>query len=230
MKVLVELSRPALAAAVGALAALLLTAIAGAPNVAVALAFFAAFFVASSVDLLLHGRLTPVGRWRSGGRATPNATLATARAGITAAPFDRFADRGKRVLALAQDEAIRMQHNYIGTEHVLLGIIRDGEGAGGRALAEAGVTLEQARVGVELTIGRGASIPSAAEITLTPRTKKVIELAIAESGHKGVGSGHLLLGVVREGEGIAAGILESMKVDPDALLRRTREKIAEGLD
>ena len=152
MKVLVELSRPALAAAVGALAALLLTAIAGAPNVAVALAFFAAFFVASSVDLLLHGRLTPVGRWRSGGGATPNATLATAtaRAGITAAPFDRFADRGKRVLALAQDEAIRMQHNYIGTEHVLLGIIRDGEGAGGRALAEAGVTLEQARVGVEL--------------------------------------------------------------------------------
>src|SRR5437588_8235440 len=128
-------------------------------------------------------------------------------------PFDRFNDRAKRVLALAQDEAIRFNHNYIGTEHLLLGLVREGEGVAARVLASLGVELSKVRTAVEFILGRGDSTTSPSEITLSPRTKKVIELAIDEArklGHSHVGTEHLLLGLVREGEGIASGVLESL--------------------
>src|SRR6059036_2011906 len=130
-------------------------------------------------------------------------------------PFDRFNDRAKRVLALAQDEAIRFNHNYIGTEHLLLVLVREGEGVAARAFNALGVGLSPARKAVESIIGRGDSTAVYAEITLSPRTKKVIELAIDEArklGHSHVGTEHLLLGLVREGEGIASGVLEGLGV------------------
>jgi ATP-dependent Clp protease ATP-binding subunit ClpC len=119
------------------------------------------------------------------------------------------------VLALAQDEAIRFNHNYIGTEHLLLGLVREGEGVAARVLDSLGVELSKVRTAVEFIIGRGDSTTSPSEITLSPRTKKVIELAIDEArklGHSHVGTEHLLLGLVREGEGIASGVLESLGV------------------
>ena len=130
-------------------------------------------------------------------------------------PFDRFNDRAKRVLALAQDEAIRFNHNYIGVEHLLLGLIREGEGVAARVLNSLGVDLSKARTSVEFMIGPGDATTSPSEITLSPRTKRVIELAIDEArklGHSHVGTEHLLLGVVREGQGIASGVLESLGI------------------
>jgi ATP-dependent Clp protease ATP-binding subunit ClpA len=139
-------------------------------------------------------------------------------------PFDRFNDRAKRVLALAQDEAIRFNHNYIGVEHLLLGLVREGEGVAARALHSLGVELSKARTSVEFMIGRGASSTTPSEIILSPRTKKVIELAIDESrklGHSHVGTEHLLLGIVREGGSIGAGVLESLGV----ALEKVREQV-----
>src|SRR5213593_2614713 len=130
-------------------------------------------------------------------------------------PFDRFNDRAKRTLALAQDEAIRFNHNYIGVEHLLLGLIREGEGVAARVLNSLGVDLAKARTSVEFIIGRGDSTTAPSEITLSPRTKQVIELAIDEArklGHSHVGTEHLLLGIVREGQGVASGVLESLGV------------------
>ena len=130
-------------------------------------------------------------------------------------PFDRFNDRAKRVLALAQDEAIRFNHNYIGVEHLLLGLVREGEGVAARVLDSLGIDLSKARSSVEVMIGRGKETTSPSEITLSPRTKKVIELAVDESrklGHSHVGTEHLLLGIVREGESVGAGLLQSMGV------------------
>lgn len=148
-------------------------------------------------------------------RATPaTATAAGAGGHPTTGPFDRFDASGKRTLALAQDEAIRVRHNYIGTEHLLAGLARD-DGIAGRALAELGVDLARVRTALEFVIGHGERPTTPSEITLSPRTKKVIELAIEEAKRLGdatVGSAHILLGVVREGEGIAAGILESLGV------------------
>ena len=130
-------------------------------------------------------------------------------------PFDRFNDRAKRVLALAQDEAIRFNHNYIGVEHLLLGLIREGEGIAANVLQSLGVELAKARTSVEFVIGRGDSTTPPNDITLTPRLKKVIELAIDEAkklGHSHVGTEHLLLGMVREGGSIGTGVLESLGV------------------
>jgi len=130
-------------------------------------------------------------------------------------PFDRFNDRAKRVLALAQDEAIRFNHNYIGVEHLLLGLVREGEGVAARVLDSLGIDLSRARSSVEVMIGRGKETTSPSEITLSPRTKKVIELAVDEArklGHSHVGTEHLLLGIVREGESVGAGLLQSMGV------------------
>jgi ATP-dependent Clp protease ATP-binding subunit ClpA len=143
-------------------------------------------------------------------------------------PFDRFNDRAKRVLALAQDEAIRFNHNYIGVEHLLLGLIREGEGVAARVLHSLEVDLSKARTSVEFIIGRGDAGPAPSEITLSPRTKKVIELAIDESrklGHSHVGTEHLLLGIVREGGSIASGVLESLGV----ALEKVRERVIAAL-
>jgi ATP-dependent Clp protease ATP-binding subunit ClpA len=139
-------------------------------------------------------------------------------------PFDRFNDRAKRVLALAQDEAIRFNHNYIGVEHLLLGLIREGEGVAARVLNSLGVDLSKTRSSVEFIVGQGESTTSPSEITLSPRTKKVIELAIDEArklGHSHVGTEHLLLGIVREGDSVGAGVLQSLGVSLD----RVRERV-----
>src|SRR3989442_7433263 len=130
-------------------------------------------------------------------------------------PFDRFNDRAKRVLALAQNEAILLNHNYIGVEHVLLGLIREGEGVAARALDSLGVDLRKVRTAVEFMVGRGKTTTTPSEITLHPRTKKVIELAIDEArklGHSHVGTEHLLLGLLHESESDAAGVLQSLGV------------------
>ncbi len=135
-----------------------------------------------------------------------------------AGPFDRFNDRAKRVLALSQDEAIRFNHNYIGTEHLLIGLIREEEGVAARALRTLGVELEKARTALGFIVGRGDATTSPSEITLSPRTKKIIELAIDEArklGQTRVNTEHILLGLAREGEGIASGILESLGVTMD---------------
>jgi ATP-dependent Clp protease ATP-binding subunit ClpA len=139
-------------------------------------------------------------------------------------PIDRFNDRAKRVLALAQDEAIRFNHNYIGVEHLLLGLIREGEGVAARVLNNLGVELSKARTSVEFVIGRGDTTITPSSITLSPRTKKVVELAIDEArklGHSYVGTEHLLLGIVRESGSIGAGVLESLGVSLD----KVREQV-----
>jgi len=137
-------------------------------------------------------------------------------------PFDRFNDRAKRVLALAQDEAIRFNHNYIGPEHLLLGLVREGEGVAARALGALGIGLGPLRRAVEQVIGRGESTTSPSEITLTPRTKKVIELAIDEGrkldGQGAIGTEHLLLGILRDDTSMACRVL----VEQGATLEKVR--------
>lgn len=126
--------------------------------------------------------------------------------------FDKFTERARKVLSLAQEEAQRFQHNYIGTEHLLLGLVREGEGVAAKVLNSLGVELNRVRTSVEFIIGRGDRIVLG-EIGLTPRAKKVIELAVDEArrlNHHYIGTEHILLGLVREGDGIAAGVLESL--------------------
>ena len=129
--------------------------------------------------------------------------------------FDRYTDRAKRVLALATEEARRLGHNYIGTEHLLLGLVREGEGKAAATLAGMGVDLTTARDAVKFIIGRGEG-GQVSEVRLTPHAKKAIELATEEArrlGHEYIDAEHFLLGLVREGEGMASGILESLGVN-----------------
>src|SRR6266849_10816740 len=129
--------------------------------------------------------------------------------------FDKFTERARKVLQLAQEEDQRLDHNYIGTEHLLLGLVRESEGVAGKVLTSLGVDLEKVRKAVEDIIGRGDRIVLG-QIGLTPRAKKVIELAVDEArrlNHQYIGTEHLLLGLIREGEGIAAGVLESLGVN-----------------
>jgi ATP-dependent Clp protease ATP-binding subunit ClpC len=128
--------------------------------------------------------------------------------------FDKFTERTREVLSLAQEEAQRFQHNYIGTEHLLLGLVREGEGVAANVLSNLGVDLNKVRDAVEAIIGRGDRIVLG-EIGLTPRAKKVLELAVDEArllNHHYVGIEHLLLGLIRAEKDIAAGVLESMGV------------------
>ena len=128
--------------------------------------------------------------------------------GMSWRSFDRFTERARRVLGLAQEEAQRFNHNYIGTEHILIGLVREGEGIGARVLADMGVDLNRVRDTVEFIIGRGDRVNAGdTPPSLTPRAKKVLEFAMDEArrlGHHYVGTEHLLLGLVREREGIAA--------------------------
>src|SRR5882757_983282 len=131
--------------------------------------------------------------------------------------FDKFTERARKVLQLAQEEAQRFNHNYIGTEYLLLGLVREGEGVAAKVLGNLGVELNKVRSAVEFIIGRGDRTV-AGDIGLTPRAKKVIELSVDEArrlNHNYIGTEHLLLGLVREGEGIAAGVLESLGVSLD---------------
>src|SRR2546422_7283821 len=137
--------------------------------------------------------------------------------------FDKFTERARKVLSLAQEEAQRFQHNYIGTEHLLLGLVREGEGVAAKVLSNLGVELNKVRSAVEFIIGRGDRIVLG-EIGLTPRAKKVIELAVDEArrlNHHYIGTEHLLLGLLREGEGIGAGVLESLGVNLEKARRET---------
>ncbi len=129
--------------------------------------------------------------------------------------FDKFTEHARKVLQYAQEEAQRFQHNYIGTEHLLLGLVREPEGVAAKVLADLGIELDRVRQSVEFIIGRGDRVVLG-EIGLTPRAKKVIQLAVDEArrlNHHYIGTEHLLLGLVREGEGIAAGVLASLGAD-----------------
>jgi hypothetical protein len=129
---------------------------------------------------------------------------------------DRLTDRVRRVLVLAQEEARLLNHGFVGTEHILLGLIHEGEGVAARALESLGITLEAARAQVEAQIGRTRGPPRKSP-PFTPRAKKVLELSLREAlqlGHSFVGTEHLLLGLVREGEGVGAQVLTSMGVPP----------------
>ena len=143
--------------------------------------------------------------------------------------FDKFTERARKVLTLAQEEAQRFNHNYIGTEHLLLGLVREGEGVAAKVLANMGVELNKVRSAVEFIIGRGDRMVMG-EIGLTPRAKKVIELAVDEArrlNHDHIGTEHLLLGLVREGDGVAARILASRGVSrPTVLAALARDAAA----
>ena len=144
--------------------------------------------------------------------------------------FDKFTERARRVLTLAQEEAQRFNHNYIGTEHLLLGLVREGDGVAAKVLSNLGVELGKVRSAVEFIIGRGDRAVLG-EIGLTPRAKKVIELAVDEArrlNHHYIGTEHLLLGLVREGEGIAAGVLESLGVNLERVRAETTRILSQS--
>src|ERR687890_320013 len=144
--------------------------------------------------------------------------------------FDKFTERARKVLQLAQEEAQRFNHNYIGTEHLLLGLVREGEGVAAKVLGNLGVELNKVRSAVEFIIGRGDRTV-AGDIGLTPRAKKVIELSVDEArrlNHHYIGTEHLLLGLVREGEGIAAGVLESLGVNLEKVRAQVMQVVSQS--
>jgi ATP-dependent Clp protease ATP-binding subunit ClpC len=146
------------------------------------------------------------------------------------AQFDKFTERARKVLQLAQEEAQRFNHNYIGTEHLLLGLVREGDGVAARVLNNMGVQLPKVRSAVEFIIGRGEGAVIG-EIGLTPRAKKVLELAVDEGrrlNHHYIGTEHLLLGLVREGEGIAAGVLESLGVNLEKVRSQVMQVVSQS--
>ncbi len=141
--------------------------------------------------------------------------------------FERFTARARRVVVLAQEEARMLNHNYIGTEHILLGLIREGEGQAAKALESLGISLEAVRQQVEETIGQGQQAPSG-HIPFTARAKKVLELSLREAlqlGQNYIGTEHILLGLLREGEGVAARVLVELGAD----LNRVRQQVIQLL-
>jgi Clp amino terminal domain, pathogenicity island component len=141
--------------------------------------------------------------------------------------FKRFTDRARRVVVLAQEEARRLDHDWIGTEHLLLGLIHEGDGVAARALESLGISLQAVRQQVEEIIGRGQQAPSG-HIPFTPRSKKVLELSLRESqqlGHNYIGTEHILLGLIREGDGVAAQVLVKLGADLD----RVRQQVLQLL-
>src|SRR5947207_15209439 len=141
--------------------------------------------------------------------------------------FERFTDRARRVAVLAQEEARMLNHNYIGTEHILLGLIHEGEGVAAKALESLGISQEAVRQQVEEIIGQGQQAPSG-HIPFTPRAKKVLELSLREAlqlGHNYIGTEHILLGLIREGEGGAAQVLVKLGAD----LNRVRQQVIQLL-
>jgi ATP-dependent Clp protease ATP-binding subunit ClpC len=141
--------------------------------------------------------------------------------------FERFTDRARRVVVLAQEEARMLNHNYIGTEHILLGLIHEGEGVAAKALESLGISLDAVRGQVEEIIGQGQAAPTG-HIPFTPRAKKVLELSLREAlqlGHNYIGTEHILLGLIREGEGVAAQVLQKLGAD----LNRVRQQVIQLL-
>jgi ATP-dependent Clp protease ATP-binding subunit ClpC len=139
--------------------------------------------------------------------------------------FERFTDRARRVIVLAQEEARALDHNWIGTEHILLGLLHEGAGVAGRALTAMGIGLDAMRAAVEDIIPRGpAPLPESEHIPFTPRAKKVLELSLREAlqlGSDHIGTEHMLLALIREGDGVAAQVLVSSGVD----LNRARAQV-----
>ena len=137
--------------------------------------------------------------------------------------LERFTDRARRVVRLAEEEARMLSHNWIGTEHILLGLIREGDGVAAKALESLGISLDAVRQQVEEIIGRGQQVPPEA-ISFTPRAKKVLELSLHESvrlRHNYIGTEHILLGLIREGDGVAAQVLVAQGAD----LNRLRQQV-----
>ena len=142
--------------------------------------------------------------------------------------FERFTDRARRVVVFAQDEARGLNHNWIGTEHLLLAVIREGHGVGAKALESMQISLDAARQQVESIIGRGQNPVGDGHIPFTPRAKKVLELSLREAlqlGHNYIGTEHILLGMIREGDGVAAQVLVSLGCD----LNRARQQVIQLL-
>ena len=143
--------------------------------------------------------------------------------------FERFTERAREVVVLAQDEARRLKHNYIGTEHLLLGLLRDEEGMAARVLESLEITADQVRAEVARVVGQGDEA-AAGQIPFTPRAKKVLELALREAQslrHSHIGTEHILLGLVRENEGVAARILLDLHADPDTVRNAVMKTIGE---
>jgi ATP-dependent Clp protease ATP-binding subunit ClpC len=144
--------------------------------------------------------------------------------------FERFTERARKVVVLAQDEARHFNHNYIGTEHLLLGLLREDEGVAAQALSSLNVTLDEVREQVESIVGYGEE-GTGAQAPFTPRSKKVLELALREAlqlGHNYIGTEHILLGLVRESEGVAARVLSNLDVDPDKVRREVVRRLGGG--
>ncbi len=143
--------------------------------------------------------------------------------------LDRFSKRARKVLTMAQEEAQRLNHNYIGTEHLLLGLVKEDQGVAVKVLRELGVESAQVIRAIEKAVGRGDR-PPYGKPTLAPRTKRVIELSVEEArlmGHQYIGTEHLLLGLVREGEGIAVNVLRSLGVSLDKVRTATARSLLE---
>src|SRR5687767_1094183 len=144
--------------------------------------------------------------------------------------FDKFTERARKVLQLAQEEAQRFNHNYIGTEHILLGLVREGDGVAARVLNNLGADLHKVRAAVEFTIGRADRVVMG-DIGMTSRAKRVIELAVDEArrlNHHYIGTEHLLLGLLREDEGIAAGVLESLGVNLEKVRAQVMQVVSQN--
>jgi len=132
--------------------------------------------------------------------------------------FERFTDRARRVVGLAQEEARMLNHSYIGTEHILLGLVHEGDGVGAKALESLGISLDVVRQRVEEIIGQGQPPTPSGHIPFTPRAKKALERSLRESlrlGHGYIGTEHILLGLIREGDGVAAQVLVKLGADLD---------------
>jgi prophage maintenance system killer protein len=171
-------------------------------------------------------REAPMRRWLPLAEKIKMATMRTQPKGM----FQRFTDRARRVVHLAQEEARLLSHNYVGTEHLLLGLLYEGEGVAAKALESLGISLEAVRVQVGEIIGRGQSAP-AGHIPFTPRAKKVLELSLREAlqlGHNYIGTEHLLLGLLREGEGVAAQVLARFGADHARVRERVLGLLTDG--
>ncbi|HEY8703418.1 MAG TPA: Clp protease N-terminal domain-containing protein, partial [Gaiellaceae bacterium] len=141
--------------------------------------------------------------------------------------FERFTERARQVVVLAQDEARALKHNYIGTEHILLGLLREEEGLAARVLESLDITVEEVRAQVARIVGQGDEVTTG-QIPFTPRAKKVLELSLREAlqlGHNYIGTEHILLGLIREGEGVAAQVLVKLGAD----LNRVRQQVIQLL-
>ncbi|ONK66369.1 uncharacterized protein A4U43_C06F7050 [Asparagus officinalis] len=182
----------------------------------------------NSLDFLSR----PVRDFNSMVKVSVSARRGRASRGVPRAMFERFTEKAIKVIMLAQEEARRLGHNFVGTEQILLGLIGEGSGIAAKVLKSMGISLKDARKEVEKIIGRGSGFV-AVEIPFTPRAKRVLELSLEEArqlGHNYIGSEHLLLGLLREGEGVAAQVLESLGADPTNIRSQVIRMVGENTE